>query len=897
MQKTRILQYNCGKANYKATRPIFDAVSHASHQILAVQEPGYNKHTNTTYCPKGYVLAYDNNPWTKVCFMISRELPIASWSYQPHGQYVAALRVRLEGVTITILNIYNPRNNHAQAKVWDTIEEILSQNRPEDEILLLGDFNIHHPAWGGQRAAREPQGDHLLTATAAHTLRLHTPQGIATWKRGRTESVIDLTFATPILSEKILYCGPQDHWAVTNDHIPIDIAIDHTTKPQPKSKRYALDKANWELILRDVIATHWHLAVEPLPALQTAISEALTAHCPRTRPGPRASPRWTPQAAVLLAGVRRARRRYNASESDQDRAEFRSFRGQLTKELRRVGRANWRRFLTDLANPPEHTPNKGLWQISRWSKRYAGKPPTPPHLPSLRRTESEPYCHTNAEKTQILAEKFFPTTGSADLSDIDLNATRIRNISIPHHITTEQLLSAIQSLPNNKASGPDGIPNEALKIILPEIASLLAQAISNCLASGSIPSRFKESTTIVLRKDQKPDYSLPGSYRPIALENTLAKLIERIVAQRIADAAEKHAILPWNQMGARKQRSTISAIDALNTCVKTAWRARPRCVVSMLSLDLGGAFDNVSHERLLWVLRNAGFPQWTIQFIQSFLTARRTRIAYAGYESDWILTQTGIPQGSPISPILFLFFITELLAVFESTAGDTMAIGFVDDTNLITWGDTAAANCGRLEAAHNKCLAWAKRYGARFAPQKYHLIHFTRRRRDPSGDLASRIHIAAHSIQPETSLTVLGIHVDKDLSWRTHITQATNKGLAAYTALARISASTWGPSFASARLLYSTVVRPTMLYGAQVWGVRNDGEPAANTLLQPLRTLQNRCLRNVTGAYRRTPTAALERETDIPPINLYINKVAAQHAITTRYHPATQQIAATADGI
>jgi hypothetical protein len=75
-------------------------------------------------------------------------------------------------------------------------------------------------------------------------------------------------------------------------------------------------------------------------------------------------------------------------------------------------------------------------------------------------------------------------------------------------------------------------------------------------------------------------------------------------------------------------------------------------------------------------------------------------------------------------------------------------------------------------------------------PQKYHLIHFTRRRRDPGGDSASRIRIAAHTIQPETSFTVLGIHVDQDLSWRSHVTQVTNKGLAAYTALARISAST-----------------------------------------------------------------------------------------------------------
>ncbi|KAF2177767.1 hypothetical protein K469DRAFT_517512, partial [Zopfia rhizophila CBS 207.26] len=59
----------------------------------------------------------------------------------------------------------------------------------------------------------------------------------------------------------------------------------------------------------------------------------------------------------------------------------------------------------------------------------------------------------------------------------------------------------------------------------------------------------KESITIALRKEGKKDYSLPGSYRPIALENTLAKVIEKRVADLMAAAAEKHGLLPWNQMG------------------------------------------------------------------------------------------------------------------------------------------------------------------------------------------------------------------------------------------------------------------------------------------------------------------------------------------------------------
>jgi len=880
LKQLTIFQFNCGAANYGVSRPIFDAVTPEAHNILAIQEPAYNNRTMTTYCPRGYKLAYDPNPTTKVCFLVGDRIHSSHWSYQAHSPYVASLRVQATDGPIELINVYNPRGNGPRISTWTTIEKVIEA--APGRVILLGDFNAHHSEWGGIQALCEAQSEHLLIETQRWDLHLLNPKGVATWKRGQRESVIDLVFASGSLKESVIHCRPREDWAVAQDHIPIDLCFNVETLPRPPCKRFAISKLDRPGLIKHIEATNWQNQTNPLDALQRALGEGLEINCPRVRPSPRASRKWSPRASELLAGARRARRAYATSGMPHDLQAQMSFQNLLKKELRKGNRTMWRKFVEEITSDPGLPHNKGLWKLSKWSRSMANGAQTA-QMPPLRRSRTDPLKTSNEEKAELLREKLFPHPPRPDLSDIPSNWEPTSQLAISPEVSADQVASAIAGLSSGKAAGPDGIPNELLKALAPDIKEDLARAISELFSKGSLPTAYKESLTAVLRKEQKDDYSLPGNYRPIALQNSLAKLVEKIVADRITETVEKENLLPWNQMGARKKRSTLSAIDLLIGSVQTAWKARPGCVVSMLSLDISGAFPNTSHERLEWVLKQKGFPYWVTRFVVDFLHGRRTKLMFSGFESEWFPMETGIPQGSPLSPILFLLFIAELLDSLQRPGDATLGFGFVDDTNLIAWGDSARENCQRLKLAHDKCIAWAKRYGAKFAPDKYKLIHFTKKRRDPSGDLASSVRIDGNEIGPESKLRVLGVWMDPKMDWKEHVKKQVARGTAAFESLARIATSTWGPSMRKARLIYSAAVRPAMMYGAQAWGTQ-DGKVAKASIMRPLKMVQNKCLRRITGAYKRTPTAALEREADIPPLDLHVETIALQRAESTADH-------------
>ncbi len=121
---------------------------------------------------------------------------------------------------------------------------------------------------------------------------------------------------------------------------------------------------------------------------------------------------------------------------------------------------------------------------------------------------------------------------------------------------------------------------------------------------------------------------MPKAYCPIALLNTIGKLMDSIIARRISYITEAHQLLPSTHIGGRKGRSVDHALHTIIEKIYEAWNSPEPQVASLLLLDVSGAFDNVSHARLLHNLRKCRIDERIVRWIASFLVDRSTVISF-----------------------------------------------------------------------------------------------------------------------------------------------------------------------------------------------------------------------------------------------------------------------------
>ena len=174
---------------------------------------------------------------------------------------------------------------------------------------------------------------------------------------------------------------------------------------------------------------------------------------------------------------------------------------------------------------------------------------------------------------------------------------------------------------------------------------------------GIVPSKLKNCIiTPTYKGGSKAD---AANYRPIALTSHLIKIFEKLLRNHIVKYMEENSLFNPNQHGFRKGHSCLSELldhyedilDFLNDNKN----------VDVIYLDFAKAFNKVDFAIVLQKIKNLRVNEETLKWIQSFLTFRTQKVVVNGQSSDEKQVTSGVPQGSVLGPLIFLFYLVTLM--------------------------------------------------------------------------------------------------------------------------------------------------------------------------------------------------------------------------------------------
>lgn len=200
--------------------------------------------------------------------------------------------------------------------------------------------------------------------------------------------------------------------------------------------------------------------------------------------------------------------------------------------------------------------------------------------------------------------------------------------------------------------------------------------MNQCLRLSYFPQDWKLAVVLAFPKPGK-DKLFPQNYRHISLLNTLSKVFEISLYNRLRNFEKQHKTLIEEQFGFRDHRSTVQQLARIANYISTNFNTKMS--TAMLLLDIEKAFDTVWHGGLIYKLHEIGIPLYLIKILQSYLKNRTFKVQINEAHSKLQSVVAGVPQGSILGPALFIYYINDI-----PRHNDTILTLFADDTGILS---------------------------------------------------------------------------------------------------------------------------------------------------------------------------------------------------------------------
>ena len=216
-------------------------------------------------------------------------------------------------------------------------------------------------------------------------------------------------------------------------------------------------------------------------------------------------------------------------------------------------------------------------------------------------------------------------------------------------ITLEELQGGAGRSPRHSSPGMDGLPYEILSLLfhMAPIGEIATSVYNAALHEGIFPDSWHDTCVTLLPK--KGDLTSLSNWRPISLINTDAKVLTRIIANRLKPACG--SLICSIQTGFLPGRFIGDNGMILNTILADAALHEDKGVG--LLLDQEKAYDRVHPEYLTKVLLRFGFPNTLVQTLRNLFLNTRIAVNINGHVSRAIHQGRGLRQGDPLSPLLY----------------------------------------------------------------------------------------------------------------------------------------------------------------------------------------------------------------------------------------------------